>query len=52
MIGQQSVVLHARYIEKESDSFLIEFSWDHTFPFAEVIHAAGNIPLPPISREK
>jgi S-adenosylmethionine:tRNA ribosyltransferase-isomerase len=47
LINNEAVILHAKYVEKESDSFLIEFSWDRSIPFAEIIHTAGNIPLPP-----
>ena len=42
------VVLRAKYMEKKEDSFLIEFSWQpDSFSFAEILHAAGMIPLPP-----
>ncbi|MFI5133265.1 MAG: S-adenosylmethionine:tRNA ribosyltransferase-isomerase [Chitinophagales bacterium] len=49
----KEIMLLASYIEKKADSFLIELSW---FPadlnFAEVLHHAGAIPLPPyIKRE-
>ena len=43
-----SFLLHASIIEKRNDYFIIEFSW--TKPdlcFAEVLHFAGIIPLPP-----
>jgi len=34
--------------EKRNDHFLIEFSWnDEALSFAEVLHLAGAIPLPP-----
>jgi S-adenosylmethionine:tRNA ribosyltransferase-isomerase len=40
--------LTSRKIEKLTDYFLIEFSWDDTsLSFAEVLHAAGSVPLPP-----
>lgn len=42
------LVLKARYLEKRSDSFLIELSWTPpSLSFAEVLHLAGDIPLPP-----
>lgn len=52
-INDSHVVLSAHYIEKLSDSFIIEFSWQpQDLSFGEVIHAAGAIPLPPyIKRE-
>jgi S-adenosylmethionine:tRNA ribosyltransferase-isomerase len=44
----QEIVLHARYLGKEEDSFAIELSWTpDSLTFAEVLHVAGNIPLPP-----
>src|SRR5690606_9089099 len=46
--GDSKVVLEARYIEKKPDHFIIELSWTPTtLSFAEVIHEAGAIPLPP-----
>lgn len=42
------VELEARYIEKSGDSFLIGLSWQPaTLSFAELLHRAGLIPLPP-----
>ncbi|MFZ9388178.1 MAG: S-adenosylmethionine:tRNA ribosyltransferase-isomerase [Chitinophagaceae bacterium] len=42
------LLLRARYIEKRSGSFLIELSWTPAhLSFAEVLHLAGAIPLPP-----
>lgn len=41
------VLLTAKYISKEEDSFIIEFSWNDDSYFAAVLHAAGAIPLPP-----
>jgi S-adenosylmethionine:tRNA ribosyltransferase-isomerase len=46
--GEQEIILQARYVGKEKDSFAIELSWTpESLSFAEVLHAAGNIPLPP-----
>ena len=40
--------LEARYISKKSDCFEIEFSWSPAGKsFAEILHTAGIIPLPP-----
>ena len=49
----KELVLNARYIEKEIDSFIVELSWnDLSLSFAEVLHLFGAIPLPPyIKRE-
>lgn len=42
------IVLEARYLGKLADSFLIEFSWTPAaLTFAELLHHAGLIPLPP-----
>lgn len=45
--GAQKVGLEAHYIGKEDDRFIIEFSWKPELSFAEVLHGAGAIPLPP-----
>ncbi|HET6721332.1 MAG TPA: S-adenosylmethionine:tRNA ribosyltransferase-isomerase [Chitinophagaceae bacterium] len=51
--NSNNLVLHARYIEKTGDSFIIELSWnDPVLTLAEVLHLFGAIPLPPyIKRE-
>ena len=42
------IVLEARYLGKGEGSFLIEFSWrPAALSFAELLHQAGLIPLPP-----
>ena len=44
----RDVVLDARYVSKEGDSFIIELSWnDASLTFAEVLHLFGAMPLPP-----
>ena len=48
---QTSVTLEARYISKLEGSFLIELSWEPSnLTFAELLHQAGLIPLPPYIR--
>ncbi len=51
--NSKDLVLSAHYIEKMSDSFIVELSWnDLSLSFAEVLHLFGAIPLPPyIKRE-
>ncbi len=51
--GDMIVQLSARYVEKAADSFLVELSWqpDH-LSFAELLHLAGAIPLPPYIKRK
>lgn len=47
-INSKPVVMEARYINRQTDCFIIEFSWQPPyFSFAEILHAAGAIPLPP-----
>jgi S-adenosylmethionine:tRNA ribosyltransferase-isomerase len=42
------VKLEARYLGKENNSFLIQLSWHPAeLSFAELLHRAGLIPLPP-----
>ncbi len=46
--SRQPIKLEARYIEKQADYFIIELRWDPPqHSFAEVLHCAGHIPLPP-----
>lgn len=47
------IILSAKYIEKRAGSFIIELSWTPaTLSFAEILHFAGAVPLPPyIKRE-
>lgn len=41
-------ILFAKYITKQQDNFIIEFSWQpEHYSFAEILHNAGIIPLPP-----
>jgi S-adenosylmethionine:tRNA ribosyltransferase-isomerase len=40
--------LLARFIEKRTDDFIVEFSWTPVrLPFVSVLHLLGSIPLPP-----
>jgi S-adenosylmethionine:tRNA ribosyltransferase-isomerase len=42
------LTLSARKIEQVSDHYIIELSWDNPeLSFAEVLHLAGQVPLPP-----
>jgi S-adenosylmethionine:tRNA ribosyltransferase-isomerase len=46
-------VINAAFIEKQNDSFIIELSWQPSLlSFAEILHAAGAIPLPPYIKRK
>jgi len=45
--GESSITLTATMVEKLADSFIIELNWDANISFAELLHIAGIIPLPP-----
>lgn len=47
------VLLEAKKLGREEEAFLIEFAWQPgLIPFAEILEAAGKMPLPPyIKRE-
>lgn len=50
--GHREILLQAKYVEKKTDCFIIEFLWNESLSFGEVLHDAGVIPLPPyIKRE-
>lgn len=47
-IADEKIILYAKKIAKITDSFIVELFWDTTtFCFAEIIEAAGKVPLPP-----
>lgn len=47
-----TTVLQAQKILKEKNTFLIEFTWSTHVSFAELIEAAGTLPIPPyLNRE-
>jgi len=44
----ETVAVEARLAEKRPDCFVVEISWyPEDLPFAQVLHLAGNIPIPP-----
>ena len=46
--GGAGITLEARYVGKLADTFLVELSWEPaSLSFAELLHRAGLIPLPP-----
>jgi S-adenosylmethionine:tRNA ribosyltransferase-isomerase len=52
-IGGKKVLLIAKKISHAEGAYVIEFSWnDSTITFAEIIHEAGNVPLPPYLKRK
>ncbi len=47
-IGTEKVILSAEKIDTLTEAFIIKFSWQASgFSFAEIIEAAGHVPLPP-----
>ncbi len=47
-IAGEKVILFAKKVEKITEAFIIEFYWQPpSFSFAEIIEAAGKVPLPP-----
>jgi S-adenosylmethionine:tRNA ribosyltransferase-isomerase len=47
------IILEAVYKEKRTDGFIIELSWSPAhISFAEILHHAGAIPLPPYIKRK
>jgi S-adenosylmethionine:tRNA ribosyltransferase-isomerase len=51
--GNEQLLFSARYIDKTADAFLVELSWQPaSLSFAEVLHLAGAIPLPPYIKRK
>ncbi len=52
-LADSTLILKASFIERTADSFQIELSWDHDeYCFAEILHLAGLIPLPPYIKRK
>ncbi len=51
--GNKIIHLEAKYLEKRNDAFLIELNWDDDqLSFAELLHLAGHVPLPPYIKRK
>lgn len=46
-INGVDVILTATRIERVGNASIVEFSWDGSVSFAEIIEAAGEIPIPP-----
>ena len=46
-IDLTNTILQCRFIERKTDCFIVELSWDSSVSFAEILHQAGAIPLPP-----
>ncbi len=51
--GNEEIAVRASYIEKRTESFIIELSWTPaSLSFSELLHKAGAIPLPPYIKRK
>lgn len=51
--GDETIRLEAKYLEKRNDAFLIELTWNgDQLSFAELLHIAGHVPLPPYIKRK
>ena len=46
-VAGSKVILSAKKIAKLTEAFVIELFWDANLCFAEIIEAAGKVPLPP-----
>lgn len=52
-INNETVILKAALVEKLSDAYVVELSWNPgNFSFAEIIEHAGETPLPPYIKRK
>jgi S-adenosylmethionine:tRNA ribosyltransferase-isomerase len=39
--------LSAKIVARQTSSYVVELSWDNDLSFAEILHFAGKVPLPP-----
>jgi len=46
-IDLSGIKLQCRFVERRTDCFVVALSWNSSLSFAEVLHKAGAIPLPP-----
>jgi S-adenosylmethionine:tRNA ribosyltransferase-isomerase len=52
-INDQNIILRAALVEKLSDAYVVELSWNpENYSFAEIIEHAGETPLPPYIKRK
>jgi len=53
VIEGNKIMLRAALVEKLSDAYVVELSWDpENYSFAEIIEHAGETPLPPYIKRK
>ncbi len=46
-VDSRQIVLNAKRICQEQETWIIEFTWEESLTFAEVLQYAGHVPLPP-----
>ena len=46
-VGNRDISLRAERVEARGNAWIVRFSWDGGVTFADVISAAGEIPIPP-----
>jgi S-adenosylmethionine:tRNA ribosyltransferase-isomerase len=46
-LNEREIEFSAKKISRDGENFTIEFFWNEDLSFAEVLHVAGIIPLPP-----
>jgi S-adenosylmethionine:tRNA ribosyltransferase-isomerase len=51
-VGNGLWAISVKMIEKLSDAYIVEFTWDGDISFAAILEQAGNIPLPPYIKRK
>lgn len=51
-VAGQTVRLSAEKVQSYGETHLVRFSWDGGFSFAEVLDAAGELPIPPYLHRK
>jgi S-adenosylmethionine:tRNA ribosyltransferase-isomerase len=51
--NDEEIIIKAELIEKLPDAYVVELSWNPCeYSFSEIIHRAGEIPLPPYIKRK
>ncbi|MDR0790578.1 MAG: S-adenosylmethionine:tRNA ribosyltransferase-isomerase [Bacteroidales bacterium] len=52
IINSQAVTLTAKRLKQENEAHIVEFSWDKSFTFADIMQTFGIVPLPPYIKRK
>ncbi|MCC5918239.1 MAG: S-adenosylmethionine:tRNA ribosyltransferase-isomerase [Cryomorphaceae bacterium] len=51
-VGKREILLRMEKLDQLEGKFLVAFSWDDEIAFAEILDAAGKVPLPPYIRRE